>query len=91
MKKVNVRPLGENILVFPEKPEKKTNSGIFLPETTTGERPQQGMVIALGESEKIRVTAGEKVIYTRYGGSEVKIDGDEYIVLNYKDILAVIG
>lgn len=90
MKKSNVRPIGENVLVSAIQPETKTASGIYLPETA-GEKPQQGMVIAIGESEKIKVRVGDRVIYARYGGTEVDIDGIEYIIIAQKDILAVIG
>lgn len=90
MKKANVRPLGENVLISAIQPETKTASGIYLPETA-GEKPQQGKVIAIGESEKVKVKVGEKVIYTRYGGTEVDIDGIEYLIVAQKDILAVIG
>lgn len=91
MKKTNVRPLGENILLQPEKPEQKTAAGIYLPETASQERSQLGRVIAIGESEKIQVKAGQKVIFRRYGGEEIKIDGEEYLLASYKDILAVAG
>lgn len=90
MSKTNVRPLGENILVSPEKAEKKTTAGIYLPETANEERPQQGKVIAVGESEKIKVKKGQTVIYNRYGGTEVKIDGVEYLIVSVKDVLAVV-
>ncbi len=91
MKKINVRPLGENVLIALEKPETKTTSGLYLPDTVSGEKPQQGKVIAIGESDKIKVKVGNKVIYTRYGGTEVKIDGIEYVIVTQKDLLAVIG
>lgn len=91
MKKTNVRPLGENILIHPEKPEQKTSAGIYLPETASQERSQLGKVIAVGESDKIKVKAGQKVVFRRYGGEEVKIDGEEYLISSYKDVLAVIG
>lgn len=90
MKKTNVKPLGENVLVFPEKPEQKTSAGIYLPETASQERPQQGKVIAVGDSDKIKVKKGQHVIFNRYGGTEIKIDGEEYLVTSYKDILAII-
>ena len=90
MKKINVKPLGENILVHPEKPEQKTAAGIYLPETVNQDRPQLGKIVAVGESDKIKVKTGQKVIFKRYGGEEVKIDGEEYLITNYKDILAII-
>lgn len=91
MKKVNIKPLGENVLVSLEKPEKKTESGIFLPENATEDRSsKQGKVIAVGESEKITVKPGNRIIYTRYGGTEVKVSGIEYTLVKTEDILAVI-
>ena len=90
MKKINVKPLGENVLIHPEKPEQKTAAGIYLPETASQERSQLGSVVAIGESDKIKVKAGQKVIFRRYGGEEVKINGEEYLVASYKDILAVV-
>lgn len=89
-KKTIVRPLGENVLISPEKPEQKTSSGLYLPETANQERPQLGKVMAIGESDKIKVKTGKRVIFRRYGGEEVKIDGEDYMVTNYKDILAVV-
>ncbi len=91
MAKVNVTPLGENILIVPEKPEQKTSGGLYLPETASQERPQQGKVVAVGDSDKIKVKKGQHVIFNRYGGTEVKIDGEEYLITNYKDVLAVVG
>lgn len=91
MKKVHIKPLGENVLVSLEKPEKKTESGIFLPENASEDRSsKQGKVIAVGESDKIKVKSGDRVIYTRYGGTEVKISGVEYTLVKTEDILAVI-
>ncbi len=91
METPHIKPLGKNILVLPQKAEKKTDTGIFLPDTATEERPQQGKVIAIGESDKILVKAGQTVIYTRYGGTEVKIDGEDYLIVKNEDVLAVIG
>lgn len=91
MKKVPIKPLGENVLVSLEKPEKKTESGIFLPENASEDRSsKQGKVIAVGSSDKIAVKPGDRVIYTRYGGTEVKISGVEYTLVKTEDILAVI-
>lgn len=91
MKKVNVKPLGENVLIHPEKPEQKTSAGIYLPDTASQERSQIGKVIAVGENDKIKVKSGQKVVFKRYGGEEIKIEGEEYLIANYKDILAVVG
>jgi chaperonin GroES len=86
-----IQPLGKNILIAPQKAEKKTTTGIFLPDTASEERPQQGKVIAVGESDKILVKAGQTVIYTRYGGTEIKRDGEEYLIVKNEDVLAVIS
>lgn len=90
MKKTHVKPLGENVLIHPEKAEQKTAAGIYLPDTASQDRSQLGRVVAVGESDKIKVKTGQKVIFKRYGGEEVKIDGEECLIANYKDILAVI-
>lgn len=90
MKKSTIKPLGENILIQPSKPEEKTSAGIFLPETLSHDRSQIGTVMAIGESEKIQVKVGSKVIFKRYGGEEVRIEDTEYLISNYKDILATI-
>ncbi|OGI14136.1 MAG: co-chaperone GroES [Candidatus Moranbacteria bacterium RIFCSPHIGHO2_12_FULL_54_9] len=91
MKKTNVKPLGENVLIHPEKPEQKTAAGIYLPDTASQERSQLGKVMAVGESDKTKVKAGQKVIFRRYGGEEIKIEGEEYLITSYKDILAIVG
>lgn len=90
MKKVTIRPLGENVLILPEKHDKKTESGIFLPESASKEKPQQGTVIGVGESKKITVKKNQKVIYNRYSGTEVEVAGEEYLIVKTEDIVAVI-
>ncbi|MFZ3031958.1 MAG: co-chaperone GroES [Candidatus Moraniibacteriota bacterium] len=90
MKKVNVKPLGENVLVQPEKAEQKTEAGIYLPDTAKEERSQFGKVVAIGESDKIKVKAGQKVIFRLYGGEEVSVLGEKYLLTSYKDILAIV-
>lgn len=90
MKKTTIKPLGENILVQPQKSEKKTDSGIFLPETSSEARPSMGEVIAIGESDKIKVKVGQTVVYARYGGSEIKLSGEEYLIVKNEDVLAVL-
>ncbi len=91
MKKVNIRPLGENVLVQLEKPDQKTEAGIYLPETAKEERSQFGRVVAIGDSEKIKVKPGEKVIFRLYGGEEVSVAEENYLLTNTKDILAVVS
>jgi chaperonin GroES len=91
MKKASIRPLGENVLIKPEKADKKTDSGIYLPENASEEKPQQGRVIEIGESKEIKVKKNQKVIFNRYSGTEVKVDGEEYLIVKNEDVLAVIG
>lgn len=91
MAKVTIKPLGENVLIQPEKNEKKTATGIYLPESANEERKQQGKVMAVGASKDMTVKRGQRVIFKRYGSSEdIRVDGDDYILVNYKDVLAVI-
>ena len=90
MAKVAIRPLGENVLVEPLKADKKTETGIYLPDTASEEKPQQGKVLAVGESEKIQVKKGDTVIYNRYAGVEVEYEGKEYLIVKNEDIVAVI-
>jgi chaperonin GroES len=92
-----LRPCGDRVLVKPNVEEEKTAGGIVLPDTAK-ERPQWGEVVAIGagkwdESGKNRipmeVKVGDKVIFAKYGGTEVKVDGEEYLILRESDILAV--
>lgn len=90
MEKLNIKPLGENVLVEPQEAKKKTEQGIYLPETSSGETPQEGKVRAVGDSEKIKVKKGQQVIFRRYIGTDVKVDGKDYIILKNEDILAIV-
>lgn len=86
-----IKPLGDNVLVKMKKQEKKTQSGIVLPDTADDEKPQIGEVVAVGEdSKKIKVKAGDKIIFAKYSGTEIKIDNEEYLILKSEDILAVV-
>ena len=93
---VKLQPMGDRLVVKPMQSEEKTKSGIYLPDTAK-EKPQEGKVIAVGpgrmtEDGKTRVTmdveVGDIVLYTKYGGSEIKIDGEELIIMRESDILA---
>ncbi|OGC07160.1 co-chaperone GroES [candidate division WOR-1 bacterium RIFOXYA2_FULL_36_21] len=91
-------PLGDRVVVLPEPQEEKTRSGIVLPDTAK-EKPSEGTVVAVGtgrildngQKVAIEVKVGDKVIYSKYGGTEVKLEGEEYIILQERDILAVKG
>src|SRR3990167_7977047 len=96
---VGVTPLGDRVLVLPfDKNEKKSASGIIIPETVDKERPDQGTVIAVGpgkynedgELMPMSVKVGQKVIFSKYGPDEIKISDKEYYVISESNILAVI-
>lgn len=90
-KKPRIQPLGENVLIKLESKESKTASGLYLPENASGERGQQGTVVAVGSAPEISVKKGDVVIFKRYGSSEeLKVADAEHVLLSYKDILAVV-
>ena len=92
-----IRPLGEKILIKRLEAEEKTKGGIVLPDTAK-EKPQRGTVLAVGEGKllkdggrgKPQVAKGDKVLFASYAGTEIKIDGQEYILMDESDILAVL-
>ena len=86
---MNIKPLGGRIVVKPLKQEEKTEGGIYLPETANKEKPQRGDVIAVGPDFK-GVKKGDKVLFAKYGGVEIEVEDEEYLVLNEDDVLAVI-
>jgi len=86
---MEIRPLGERVIVKPEKEEEKTKGGIYLPDTASKEKPQKGEVIAVGPDFK-GVKKGDKVIFAKYGGTEIKMAEEDYLVLGKDDVLAVI-
>jgi len=86
---MNIKPLGERIIVKPLKQKEKTEGGIFLPETASKEKPQQGNVIAVGPDFK-GVKKGDKVLFAKYAGTEIEIKDEEYLVLGEDDVLAII-
>ncbi len=88
---MNIQPIGENILVKPIKSDKKTKSGIVLPDTANAEKPQEGKVMAIGDSEKIKVKRGQGVIFAKYSGNEIKVGEEEYLIIKAEDILAIVG
>jgi chaperonin GroES len=92
-----IRPLGDRILVKRIKEEEKTKGGIIIPDTAK-EKPQEGKVVAVGRGKKteegkviaLDVKAGDKVLFGKYSGSEVKIEGEEHLILREDDILGVL-
>lgn len=90
MKKETIKPLGENVLVEPVKADVKTKSGIVLPDGAGEDRPQEGKIIAVGDDKKIKVKKGQKVIFAKYSGTEIKIGDQEYLIMKNEDILAIV-
>ncbi|GHU85967.1 10 kDa chaperonin [Spirochaetia bacterium] len=87
---MKVRPLADRVMVKLEKNEAKTASGIIIPDTAQ-EKTQAGTVIAIGDdAEVIKVKVGQKVMYDKYAGTQVKIDNEEHLILKMADIIAVI-
>ena len=94
---MNIKPLGERVVLKVLESEEKTKSGIVLPDTAK-EKPQMGKVLAVGPGKlldngqkvPLEVKVGDKVLFAKYAGTEVKLDGEEYMVLKESDILAII-
>ena len=92
-----LHPLGDRVVIEPTPREEMTKSGIVLPDTVK-EKPQEGMIIAVGpgriledgKREQMDVKKGDKVLYAKYAGTEFKVDGEEYLIVSQKDILAVV-
>jgi chaperonin GroES len=95
---VNIKPLEDRIVVKPLDAEQTTASGLVIPDTAK-EKPQEGEVLAVGPGRvddngnrvPLDVSVGDKVIYSKYGGTEVKYSGEEYLILSARDVLAVLG
>ena len=95
VKSVKLEPLGDRIVVKPIEEEQKTRSGIIIPDTAK-EKPQEGEVVAVGKGRvddkgnriAPEVKVGDRVLYAKYGGSEIKINGEEFMILRESDILA---
>ncbi|SRR5581483_8373746 len=93
----SIKPLGDRVLVEPLEREEVTKSGIVLPDTAK-EKPQEGTIISVGsgrvddkgQRHPLDVKAGNKVLYGKYSGTEIKVEGKEYLILSEKDILAIV-
>ena len=97
MKTFALKPLEDRIAVHPSEEDGMTVSGIVIPDTAK-EKPQEGEVMAVGPGRfedglriPMDVSVGEKVIYSKYGGTEVEVEGEEYLILSARDVLAVIS
>jgi chaperonin GroES len=92
MANVNIKPLADRVLVQPMEAESKTASGLIIPDTAK-EKPQKGTVVAVGpgsKDEEMQVKVGDIVLYGKYAGSELNVDGTDYLMMRQSDILAVI-
>ncbi|MCK4813291.1 MAG: co-chaperone GroES [Candidatus Marinimicrobia bacterium] len=88
---MKIKPLDERVLIKPKSEEEKTASGLIIPDTAK-EKKYQGDVIAVGTDKELQevVKVGDVVLYGRYAGDEIKVDGEDYILLSRKDILAIV-
>lgn len=87
-----IRPLSDRVLVEPKEAETKTASGLYIPDTAK-EKPQQGKVLAVGPGKKdepMEVREGDVVLYGKYAGTEVSVDGKSYLIMKQSDILAIL-
>jgi chaperonin GroES len=91
MKKLNIKPLGDRVVIEPARAEEKTATGIIIPDTAK-EKPQQGKIVAVPESKDSQVTVkvNDMVLYGKFAGTEITIDGGDYLIMSEADILAVI-
>lgn len=87
---MKVKPLGDRILIKIEEAETKTASGIFIPQSAQ-EKTQTGVVVAIGDdTDAISVKTGDKVMYDKYAGTSVKIDGADHLIVNIGDVIAIV-
>ncbi|PQJ16603.1 co-chaperone GroES [Aureicoccus marinus] len=92
MAKLKIKPLADRVLVEPMAAETKTASGIIIPDTAK-EKPQKGKVVAVGpgtKDESMTVSVGDTVLYGKYSGTELKLEGNDYLMMRESDILAIV-
>tara|TARA_B100000519_G_C13800266_1_gene230802 strand:+ start:147 stop:425 length:279 start_codon:yes stop_codon:yes gene_type:complete len=92
MNKLNIQPLSDRVVVEASNAETKTSSGNIIPDTAQ-EKPQEGVIVAVGKGKKdepMTVKNGDKVLYGKYSGTEIKFDGKDYLIMKESDILAII-
>jgi chaperonin GroES len=94
---ISIKPLADRVIVAPAAAEEKTKSGIIIPDTAK-EKPQRGEVVAVGEGKvseqgalmKPQVQVGDQVLYGKYAGTEIAVDGNDYLIMRESDILAIL-
>ncbi|HJZ41243.1 MAG TPA: co-chaperone GroES [Bacteroidales bacterium] len=92
MSEVKIKPLADRVLVKPQEAEAKTASGIIIPDSAK-EKPQRGKVVAVGsgtKDDKMEVKVGDVVLYGKYSGTEISVDGKDYLIMKQSDILAIV-
>ena len=92
MNKLNIQPLSDRVVVEASNAETKTSSGIIIPDTAQ-EKPQEGIIVAVGKGKKdepMTVKVGETILYGKYSGNELKLDGNDYLIMRESDILAIV-
>ncbi|MDR0420518.1 MAG: co-chaperone GroES [Prevotellaceae bacterium] len=89
---MNIKPLADRVIIEPKAAEERTASGIYIPDTAK-EKPQRGIIVAVGNGTKdvvMEVKIGDEVLYGKYAGTELNIDGVDYLIMKQNDILAVV-
>lgn len=92
MSQLNIKPLADRVVIEPAPAETKTSLGIIIPDNVK-EKPQEGIVVAVGNGKKdepMTVVVGDKVLYGKYSGTELKLEGKDYLIMREADILAII-
>lgn len=90
---MNIKPLADRVLILPQPAEEKTIGGIIIPDTAK-EKPLQGEVVAVGngtKDEKMEIVVGDHVLYGKYSGTEVELEGVKYLIMRQSDVLAILG
>ncbi len=86
---MQVKPLGDRVLVKLVEEQERTQSGIYIPDTAK-DKPQTGLIVAVGDGEDIKVKEGQRVLFAKFAGTEIKISNEEHLILSTDDILAVV-
>ena len=89
---MKIKPLADRVLIEPKEAETKTAGGLFIPDTAK-EKPQQGIVVAVGNGKKdepMELKAGDTVLYGKYAGTEISVDGKNYLIMRQSDVVAVL-
>lgn len=90
---MNIKPLQDRVLILPAKAEEKTIGGLIIPDTAK-EKPLKGEVVAVGngtKDEEMLLSVGDQVLYGKYAGTELELDGEKYLIMRQSDVLAILG